>query len=80
MKGVRITVEWLSGEIKTYFKFFDFKTQSKVGLSSIVKIYLVCGLLQNARTCMYGNTVAEYFEMDPMTLEKQFQGTSKKAD
>ena len=26
MKGVRITVEWLSGEIKTYFKFFDFKT------------------------------------------------------
>ena len=26
MKGVRITVEWLSGEIKTYFKFVDFKT------------------------------------------------------
>ena len=26
MKGVRVTVEWLSGEIKTYFKFVDFKT------------------------------------------------------
>ena len=73
MNKVRVTVEWLFGEIKTYFKFVDFKTQLKVGLSSIGKIYLVCGLLQNARTCLYGNKVSEYFEMDPITLEEYFQ-------
>ena len=73
MKEVRVSVEWLFGEIKTYFKFVDFKTQLKVGLSSIGKIYLVCGLLPNARTCLYGNKVSEYFEMDPITLEEYFQ-------
>ena len=79
MNEVRVTVEWLFGEIKTYFKFVDFKTQLKVGLRSVGKIYLVCGLLQNARTCLYGNKVSEYFEMDPMTLEEYFQyGRSKK--
>ena len=72
MKEVRVAVEWLFGEIKTYFKFVDFKTQLKVGLSSIGKIYLLCELLQNARTCLYGNKVLEYFEMDPMTLEEYF--------
>ena len=73
MKEVRVAVEWLFGEIKTYFKFVDFKTQLKVGLSSVGKIYLVCGLLQNARTCLYGNKVSEYFEMVLMTLEEYFQ-------
>ena len=73
MKEVRVAVEWLFGEIKTYFKFIDVKTQLKVGLISIGKVYFVCGLLQNARTCLYGNKVSEYFEMDPMTLEEYFQ-------
>ena len=73
MKGVRVAVEWLFGEIKTYFKFADFKTQLKVGLNSVGKIYLVCGLLQNPRIHLYGNKVSEYFEMDPMTLEEYFQ-------
>ena len=27
MKKVRVVVEWLFGEIKTYFKFVDFKIQ-----------------------------------------------------
>ena len=38
MKEVRMTVEWLFGEIKTFFKFVNFKTQLKVGLNSIGKI------------------------------------------
>ena len=73
MREVRVVVEWLFGKTKAYFKFVDFKTQLKVGLSSIGKICLVCGLLQNARTCLYGNKVSEYFEMDPITLEEHFQ-------
>ena len=39
MKEVRVAGELLFGEIKTYFKLFDFKTQLKVGLSSIGKMY-----------------------------------------
>ena len=73
MKEVRVAVEWLFDEIKTYFKFVEVKTQLKVGLSSTGKIYLVCGLLQDARTCLYGNKVSEYSEMDPMILEEYFQ-------
>ena len=48
-------------------------SQLEISLSSVAKIYLVCGLLQNARTCLYGNKVSEYFEMDPVTLEEYFQ-------
>ena len=73
MKDVRAAAECLFGEIKIYFKFADFKTQLKVGLSSIGKICLVCGLLQNVKTCLYGNKVLEYFDMDPMTLVEYFQ-------
>ena len=73
MKEVRVAAEWLFGEIKTYFKFVDFKTQLKDGLSSTGKICLVCGLLQNVKTCLYGNKVSEYFEMNPMTLVEYFQ-------
>ena len=49
----RITDEWVLGEINTYFKFIiDFKTKFKTGLSSVLKIYLVCWLLKNAKTCL----------------------------
>ena len=68
-----MATELLFGERKTYFKFVDFKTQLKVGSSSIGKICFVCGLLQNARTRLYGNKVLEYFEMNPMALEEYFQ-------
>lgn len=73
MSEVRVTVEWLFGEIKTFFKFVDFKPQMKICLSSIGKSYLVCGLMQNARTCLYGNKVSEYFDFEPMTLQEYFQ-------
>ena len=72
MKDIRVAVEWLFDEIKTYFKSVDSKTQLEVGLSSVGKIYFFCGLLQNVRTSLYGNKVSEYFEMDPMALEEYF--------
>ena len=65
MSQVQIVIEWLFGEIKTYFKFVSFKSQMKIGLSAIWKTYFVCGLLQNARTCLYGNKVSEYFNIGP---------------
>ena len=73
MSEVRVAVEWLFGEIKTFFKFVDFKSQQKIGLSAVGKVYVVCALLQNARACMYGNKVSEYFDIEPPTLQEYFQ-------
>ena len=54
MSEVLPTVEKLFGEIKTY-KFVEFMSQLNIGLSSVKRIYLVYGVLKNAKTCLYGN-------------------------
>lgn len=53
MSGVRVSAEWLFGNIIQYFKFMDFKKNFKIGLSSIGKLYGVCALLRNGLTCLY---------------------------
>nr|XP_058957409.1 uncharacterized protein LOC131784603 [Pocillopora verrucosa] len=55
LSSVRVSVEWLFGDIIEYFKFMDFKKNLKIGMSSIGKMYIVCALLQNALSCLYGN-------------------------
>ncbi|CAB3977112.1 Hypothetical predicted protein [Paramuricea clavata] len=72
MSSVRVSVEWLFGEITKYFKFVDFKQQLKIRLSPIGKIYIVSAILQNSLACLYGNIVSEYFEINPPTLENYF--------
>lgn len=72
MSSVRVSVEWLFGDIVEYFKFVDFKKNLKIGLSSVGKMYIVCALLRNALTCLYGNTTSDFFELDPPTLEEYF--------
>ena len=69
VSSVRVSVEWLFGGIVEYFKFVDFKKNLKIGLSSIGKMYIVCALLRDPLTCLYGNTTSEFFELDPPTLE-----------
>jgi len=54
MSQVRIQLEWMFGDIK-YFKLRDFKNNMKVQLSVVGKVYVVCTLLQNARSCTYGS-------------------------
>ena len=52
MSQARVSVEWLFNETKTYFKFVSFiKAQMKIGLNAVGKIYCVCALFQNSRTC-----------------------------
>ena len=43
-------------------------SQLKVGLSSVERIYLVFGILENAKTCMYGNKRDDVFEANPITV------------
>ena len=72
MSSVRISEEWLFGDVINYFKLLDFKTNLKIGISSIGKMYIVCALLHNARTCLYGNETSSFFELEPPTLEEYF--------
>ena len=69
MSRVRVSVEWLFGDIKSYFKFIDFK---KIQLSAIGKLVTVCAILQNARTCMYGCVTSNFFNIDPPSLNNYF--------
>ena len=55
MSEVRVSVEWLFGDIINSFKFLDYKKNLKIELSSVGKMYVVCALLRNAVTCLYKN-------------------------
>ena len=55
MSQVRTAVEWVFGDITKWWAFTDFKKNLKLNLSSVGKMYLICALLTNAKTCLYGN-------------------------
>ena len=69
MSTVRVSVEWLFGDIINFFKFVDSKKTQKISLSAVGKMYIVCAILRNAMTCLYGNFTSEFFEFDPPTLQ-----------
>ena len=66
------SVEWLFGEIINDFNFLDFEKNWKIGLSQVGKMYIVCAILRNSLTCLYSNTTAAYFGIDPPTLNDYF--------
>ncbi|KAJ8036265.1 hypothetical protein HOLleu_20186 [Holothuria leucospilota] len=74
MSSVRVTVEWLFGDIMNNFKFVDFKNNQKVGLSARGKMDLVSGLLINAHICQYGNLTSRFFGLELPTLAQYFHG------
>ena len=72
MSEVRVAVEWMFGNITKYFSFVDFKRQMKINLSAVGKMYFICALLENARTCLYGNIVSTSFALPPPSLVEYF--------
>ena len=72
MSAVRTAVEWLFGDVINYFKCLDFKKNLKIGLSQVGKMYIVCSIMQNALTCLYGNSTSQFFDLDPPSLEDYF--------
>ena len=62
----------LFNDVATYFKFIDNMKNLKIGLSSVGKMYVVCTLLRNALTCLYGNQTSKFFELDPLSLQEYF--------
>lgn len=53
MSSARVSVEWIFNDIVNYFKFLDFKKNLKIGLSPVGKMYITCGILQNALSILY---------------------------
>lgn len=72
MSKVRVSVEWVFGDIVNYFAFLDFKKNLKVGLSAVGKMYVVCALLRNAHSCTYGSSTSNFFGVDPPSIENYF--------
>lgn len=73
LSAVCASVVWLFAEIINYFKFLDFKKNLRIGLSQVGKMYIVCPIIRNALTCLYSNTTAEYFGVDPPSLHDYFR-------
>ena len=67
MNAVRVSVEWIFGDVINYFKFMDLKKNLKIGLSQVG--YIVSAILRNGLTCFYGNTTSKFFELEPPTLQ-----------
>ena len=72
MSEVRVSVEWIFGDIVNSFKFLDFEKNLKIRLSAVGKMYIACALMQNARSCLYGSTTSEYFGVQPPQLDQYF--------
>ena len=72
MSGVRVSVEWIFGDILNYFKFLDFRKNLKIKLSAVGKYYIVCSLLHNARACLYGNCTQRTFNVNPPNIRDYF--------
>ena len=70
MSSVRASVEWVFGDIINYFSFLDFKKNLKLGLSAVGKMYIVCALLTNARSCLYPTSTSGFFNLGTPTLQE----------
>ncbi|GFO31027.1 hypothetical protein PoB_005753200 [Plakobranchus ocellatus] len=70
MSSVRISVEWSFGKISNFFAFVDFKTNLKLYLQPVGKIFLVATILANCHTCLYSSQTSEYFNLPPPSLEE----------
>ena len=72
MSRVRVSVEWIFGDVIKSFKCMDFKSNLKIGLSSVGKMYIACALIRNAITYMYGNQTSQFFDLEPPAVNEYF--------
>ena len=72
MSSARISVEWVFGDIISYFKFIELRKILKIKLSAVGKMYIVCALLRNARSCFYETSTENYFGLQPPLIGEYF--------
>ena len=70
MSKIRVSMEWVFGDIINYFAFMDFR---KIGLSSVGKMYITCVLLPNEAACLYHNVTTDLIGIGPSSIDNYFQ-------
>ena len=73
MSEVRVSVEWVFGDIVNHFAFMYFEKNLKFELSAVGKMYIVCALLTNVHTCLYKLLSSTFFDFDLPIIEDYFQ-------
>lgn len=73
MKTVREAVEWSFGKTIRDFAFLDFKKNQKLLLQSIEIMYKTATILSNCHTCLYGNQISIFFNINTINLEDYLQ-------
>ena len=70
MGDARRSVEHGFAHVIRQFAFLDYKKNLKKGLQRVHLYYQVGTILANCFTCLYGNQIADYFNMRPPELEE----------
>lgn len=71
MSGVRVSVEWGFGMLKTMARFFESHQNTEVLRSPVGRYFTVAALLLNCRTCLHGgNEVSKLFKIKPPSLDE----------
>ena len=45
----------------------------KIQLRAVGKMYIVCALLQNVRSCFYGNSTSSFFDCNLASIQEYFR-------
>jgi hypothetical protein len=70
MASSRIAVEWAFGDLVSQWASLDMKRlQQLLGRRKIGQVYLVSGLLSNFLNCFQPNKCAQYFGVEPPSVE-----------
>jgi hypothetical protein len=69
MASVRETIEWSYKDIKSQWKYCDYKTVLELRRQPVAKIFFVCLLLRNAYVTLNASQISEYMNMAPPSLE-----------
>ena len=72
MSSARVSEKWVFGDKINYFQFLDFRKNLKIKLRTVRKMYIVCALFNNARSCFYGTSTENYFGLQPPLIGEYF--------
>jgi hypothetical protein len=67
--SVRESIEWNYKDLKTTWKYIDYKHALKLQNQPVAKMIFVCLLLRNAHVTMNGCQSSAYFSLQPPTFE-----------
>ena len=70
MSHVRVSVEWFFGQVVNNWRLMANKWNLRIGLQPVGQLNRVSIFLTNCIACARrGNTISDFFEMHPMTLQ-----------